>query len=447
MKVRPLSPNVYLVALSLILAYAVFQSGGIAAVDWDGCMVALGLVALVYFRFTSNDDLAPPLQWWLHWPALLLLIFIGVQLAPLPLWLLRAVSPARASLTESLQPILPGTGLAPISVFPSATLAHLLRVAAYTVVFVLTRELAWRTIENRWLIVAPLVVIAGAEAAWGVLQYSPDSAAHGSYINRNHFAGLLELSLPFATVNPIAALKMRKYESFRHAVVISISLALAALMALGIILSLSRGGFIASLSSLIVISFLTPAGRLNDLRRFVTIGFVAAAVILASFFLAPDRLISRFGEIREITTDIKPDTRTQVWKDTLRLVADYPIVGCGLGAFEKAFPKYRTFLPQRAVDTVFNDYLQFLAELGAVGFAISAVGMMAVVTSAVRAVLKSGDSTTRHLAIASFAALVAIGIHSLTDHNLYIPANAMLLAWIAGVVASLNFGSREVFIT
>ena len=240
---------------------------------------------------------------------------------------------------------------------------------------------------------------------------------------------------------------MRKYESFRHAVVISISLALAALMALGIILSLSRGGFIASLSSLIVISFLTPAGRLNDLRRFVTIGFVAAAVILASFFLAPDRLISRFGEIREITTDIKPDTRTQVWKDTLRLVADYPIVGCGLGAFEKAFPKYRTFLPQRAVDTVFNDYLQFLAELGAVGFAISAVGMMAVVTSAVRAVLKSGDSTTRHLAIASFAALVAIGIHSLTDHNLYIPANAMLLAWIAGVVASLNFGSREVFIT
>src|ERR1700756_3602644 len=99
MKIRPLSPILYLAALSLILAYAVFQSGGIVAVDWNRCMVALGVVVLVYFRLTSKDDLAPALQWWLKWPPLLLLAFIAFQLAPLPLWLLRAVSPARATLT------------------------------------------------------------------------------------------------------------------------------------------------------------------------------------------------------------------------------------------------------------------------------------------------------------------------------------------------------------
>ncbi|HYR92119.1 MAG TPA: hypothetical protein VE422_49185, partial [Terriglobia bacterium] len=59
-----LSSVVYLAALSLIFGYAVFQSGGIPATDWDRCMVALGLLVLVYFRFTRKNDLAPTPQWW-----------------------------------------------------------------------------------------------------------------------------------------------------------------------------------------------------------------------------------------------------------------------------------------------------------------------------------------------------------------------------------------------
>src|SRR5947208_8937430 len=117
----------YLVALSLIFAYAVFASGGIMPSDWNRCLVALGLLALVYFRFTKKDDLAPPLQSRLMWPSVLLVAYVAFQLVPLPLWLLRAVSPARAALVQMLNPIMPWTSYAPISVFPSATLAHLLR--------------------------------------------------------------------------------------------------------------------------------------------------------------------------------------------------------------------------------------------------------------------------------------------------------------------------------
>ena len=145
----PVSSNGYLAALSLIFAYAVFESGGIMPSDWNRCLVSLGLLALVYFRFTNKDDLAPSLQWWLSWPPLLLFGYIGLQLVPLPMWLLRVVSPARAALTELLNQVTAGNAYATISVFPSATLAHLLRVAAHIVVFVLTRELAWRTLERR----------------------------------------------------------------------------------------------------------------------------------------------------------------------------------------------------------------------------------------------------------------------------------------------------------
>jgi len=441
----------YLAALSLIFAYAVFQSGGMLDTDWDRCMVSLGLLAMVYFRFTNKDDLAPPAQWWFRWPPLLLLGFIGLQLVPLPMWLLRVVSPARAGLLQSLGQVLPGMASAPISVFPSATLAHFLRAGAYTVVFVMARELAWRTIGRRWLIVAPIVIIAGAEAVFGVLQYdsSTASVAHGTYVNRNQFAGLLELSLPFAVAYPIATMMARRHRPFRLAVLAAMSVALAALILLGIILSLSRMGFAASLSSLFVLGCLTLGARASASRRLAAGAAAAAAVIAASVYLAPDPLINRFAEIRGTTeiADSTSITRPRLWKDAWSLVTDYPIVGCGLGAFGQAFPKYRTFLPQLAVDFVQNDYLQFLAELGGIGFGIAAFGMIVVVLSAARAIFRSADSSKRHLAIACLAALAAILIHSFTDYNLYIPANAMLLAWIAGVVASLNFSSRGSFRT
>ena len=46
-------------------------------------------------------------------------------------------------------------------------------------------------------------------------------------------------------------------------------------------------------------------------------------------------------------------------------------------------------------------------------------------------------------ALACAGALAAILVHSFADFNFYIPANAMLLAWIAGMTAGLRFqGSR-----
>lgn len=439
----PASCYLYLTALCMIFAYAVFQSGGIQITDWNACMVSLGLLILLYYRFNASDGLAPVLEWWLSKPLLLLLCFITLQIIPLPLWLLRAVSPARAALSQALDGVMPRTAFASISVFPSATLAHLLRVSAYTIVFAITRELAWKTRERRWLMIAPIVVIGAAEAVWGALQYSPESAAHGTYVNRDHFAGLLELSFPFAIVYPIAALRKPPSQSFRQALLVSISLASALLMLLGIMLSLSRMGFIASLCGLFVAVPLALSVHAPRGRRVGAIVLVAAVLIITSLYIAPERLISRFAEVGESHANLEQDVRPRVWKDAWAVVADYPLVGCGLGAFEQTFTQYRTFLPELAIATVHNDYLEFLAELGAIGFAIAAFGMTALFVSAARLAVHTPDPSARYIAIGSCASLVAILIHSFVDHNLYIPANAMLVAWIAGVVSTLNVGSVE----
>ena len=438
----------YLVALTLIFGYAVFNSGGIVTEDWERCVVSLGLLVLVYFGLTKKRYLAPSLESWISWPVLSLLGFIALQLVPLPASLLEIISPRRAELLRALQGVSAGMHAAPISVFPPGTLAHLLRVGSYVAVFVLVRELAWRTLHRRWVVVFPVMVIAGAQGALGLFQFdwlTPGSAAHGTYLTGNHFAGLLELSLPFAVVYPIFMITTRRLSS-GDALLTSGSLVLAALILLGIIFSLSRTGFVASVSSLFVVACLTVAMGTSGRKRFVAVGLVGGAVIAISLYLIPDPLIVRFNQVVR-TSDTAPDPRLWIWKDTWALARDYPVVGSGLGTFEQAFQKYKTFAPRIAVDSVRNDYLQLLVELGGVGFTIAALAMIVVLVSAARAVVAGVRPATRYLAIACIAALVAVLVHSFTDYNFYVPANAMLVAWIGGTVASLDFDSHATFIS
>ena len=77
--------------------------------------------------------------------------------------------------------------------------------------------------------------------------------------------------------------------------------------------------------------------------------------------------------------------------------------------------------------------MQLLAELGLAGFAILAVPACSLVMSTLRKAAVSQDPEGRYFAVACAGALAAILLHSLADFNLYIPANAMLLAWIAGM--------------
>ena len=75
----------------------------------------------------------------------------------------------------------------------------------------------------------------------------------------------------------------------------------------------------------------------------------------------------------------------QVWADTLKLIAAYPVFGCGAGAYAFALPKYQTATPFLTVDFAHNDYLQAIAELGVAGFLIVAFFVIQLVIAAVRA--------------------------------------------------------------
>jgi hypothetical protein len=62
---------------------------------------------------------------------------------------------------------------------------------------------------------------------------------------------------------------------------------------------------------------------------------------------------------------------------------------------------------------------------------------------ALRSAVKSSDPEARYFAVACLGALSTIALHSLADFNLYIPANAMLLAWIAGMTMAVELRATK----
>ena len=222
--------------------------------------------------------------------------------------------------------------------------------------------------------------------------------------------------------------------------------ALAGLMFAGIVFSFSRMGFVATLFSLFVMGTLAFGTRQlswvasSRKRQGGAVGLVAALVLAGFVFLPPDKLILRFAQL--VSTDVTGGGRAQLWAETIPLIRAYPVFGCGLGGYETAFSRFKVSGVLVTDDFAHNDYLQLLAELGLVGFTIGATLAFSVVRMAVRRAVRSADPGARYFAVACAGALAAILLHSLADFNLYIPANAMLLAWIAGMTAGLRWNCR-----
>jgi O-antigen ligase len=438
-----LAPLITLAALALSLAWALLLRAGVYPSDWVSTIVFVGCICLVYWSFVRRRLLAPPTVGWVKWAIWALPCYCAFQLLPLPLGLLRVLSPVRAQLVEALKPVIPAVTSAPIAVNPPMALFWGFTILCYIATFFLVRELGWRFVERPWVTVVPLLVVGFVEAVFGMIQVSagwPNAEGSGTYTNRDHFSGMLEMLLPLAVMFGWAILRRRREnfeQSMGPAIYVCVVWATAALFLTAIVYSLSRMGFFVALCSLFVTGALSFGPRLPS-KNFRTVSLTLLAVgSLALFvFLPPDQLIARFAEM-SASGKISADTRLYFWKETLSLIDDFRWFGCGLGGFESTFLKFQGIVNGYRVEMAHNDYLQYLSELGIVGFSILLAAIVGVLIPLVKGIVQVTDENRRLLLVGCAGSFVAIGLHSFVDFNLYIPGNAMILAWIAGI-ASIN---------
>jgi O-antigen ligase len=445
-----------LAALSVVLGYATFQRAGGIPSDWHYCLIATGIICVLHFLFATRRDV-PKLDR-ITLIALAVFFFIAVlPIVPLPLSLIRILSPARAELLNASAPFTGGLpAYAPLSVAPYNTAEYILTLLAYLAVFLLIRDVAFILRRIPWITVWPLLVIGTFQAILGFYQAYADPArfahANGTYDSYDHYAGLLEMILPFALIYPAAILQRdrNRHESPAGPALKACSvLVVAALLLIGIIHSLSRMGFLVALAVLFVTGSIALSLRgfrvdyttqMAMWRRVVPTVLVAVVVVFGFIFLPTDPLIARFSEFAQ-TEDISADTRAQIWRDTVGLIQAYPLTGSGLGTYESAFYPFKTVAPMNTVDYAHNDYMQVMAEMGLIGFAAGLFFILRTMQRTLRGAVYARSMDQRYLAIGCIASITGILLHSFVDFNMYVPANGYAFAWILGI-AGMNLRRR-----
>jgi O-antigen ligase len=372
------------------------------------------------------------------------------QTAPLPPAFVEMLSRARVELQAAVSALTQSTvGWTPVSVQPERTFDFAMRLAAYAGVFWIARGLCVRLGRYAFAVAAPVVLIAAAEAAIALHQNSA-AGASASYVNRNHLAGLLEMALPFAVAAAAVLARRAARErcdwraaagSLPAGVLLAgacalLAAACALLIGAGILATRSRAGLLAALASLLVMGLIAVTRARGAKGRRLT-GALLVPVLLgaALVYLPSDGLVRRYGALIGGGGVVR-EGRTALWRETLDLVAAYPLAGCGFGAYEPAFLRYKRSAPMVNDTHAHNDYLELLAEAGLIGFAICIVLAAWPIAAAVRANFASGSFVACGLALGCAGSLTAILAHSFVDFSLRMPANGMVFFWLLGMCAA-----------
>ena len=256
----------------------------------------------------------------------------------------------------------------------------------------------------------------------GGLGHTANSVA-GTFVNRNHMAGFLEMAIPFVIILFIT--RQRPLEIKLG--LICLTLFLITTQAF----TLSRGGWISAINAILFIAALLLAQKdYAHKRTILTIG--AAIVIISLFILASLPVVER---ITTLTHQDPMDTitgRMNHWQGTISQIKDNPFLGTGPNTFAQAFTPYQVpgiaALPRHA----HNDYLQFTAETGIAFIPVLIYTLFCFFRTGFQK-LKSRSRQTRGFALGAMAAVFAILIHSFSDFNLNIPANAFAFTIIAAL--------------
>lgn len=206
---------------------------------------------------------------------------------------------------------------------------------------------------------------------------------------------------------------------------------IGALLLGGLIFSFSRGALLASvvaaLAGVILLRRKIRA-RLAAPAAGVVIVAVLAFLLWASADSYTAERLASLGSERTFTED----GRVDIWRVATHAAGEFWGLGAGLGAYRQVHPVFDNQALELRIDHAHNQYLESIVEGGWPALALVLIAL-ALVAGATRRSAKSSDRTVAALGAAGFAALVLQALHSLVDFCLYLPANLLLFATLAGV--------------
>jgi O-antigen ligase len=276
-----------------------------------------------------------------------------------------------------------------------------------------------------------------------------------TYINRNHFAGLLEMVLPFTVALALrlagdlrrtaqrSEAKARSFLSAKELLPLVFWLFLAIVIFAALIFSRSRMGIISALASLIAILGLAGSSSQSKGTRAVVAVLVFAGVVGIVVWVGSDPVVTRFETLSQEYAQTGQN-RVSIWRDTLKLIHQHPLFGTGLGTFSVAYTSVQTVFLSLLVDHAHCDYLELSSDLGLPGGILVFGSIFGILARAVRRYWRAEGSLDTAVCLGCIGSIIAILVHSLADFNLYIPANALVFTAMLGLAWMESRNSRRI---
>lgn len=388
-------------------------------------------------------------------PLLLLPAWMLLQLLPLPVSVIRIISPATFSIYSPLLQLNPSQNWLHLTVDPKATLQMFFTFASYAVFYFLTvyHLRSGTRLKQTVMIVTTLGSIIGVEAILQKLtspdaiywfRSTPSGSPVGPWVYSNHFAGFMEMLFPLVIALFLFYRPQVQYEiSLKNKFIAAFTMpganrylllgSAAILMAVSILFSLSRGGIITlSIAFLFFILFSAQATR--DKRTKWAI-FLTISTVLMVTWIGWQPIMDKFGNMWG-ENGLNTSGRLPVLLDSIQTFKRYPLFGTGFGTFIDTYPAVRTVGGENIFDHAHNDYIELLTDGGIVGFALCGWFVLSILISSMRTVNRRRERYAILITSGALTGLVALLFHSFVDFQMYNGANALYFFFLCGLAVS-----------
>ena len=290
------------------------------------------------------------------------------------------------------------------------------------------------------------MVLSGLELGFFVEKYVGQGVATGTFVNRNHLAGYLVMCISAGIGLLLSKLATEGSRNWKERIRRWLKLLLSSKIRLRIYLAI------------MVVALVLTRARMGNIAFFAALGLAGAVALyagrrfsyrvvafLASLFLVDMIILGKWFGFDKLLTRLEqtsPGQEARLWSSeySLDYVKEFPLTGSGGGSFYGIFPNFQ------APDLVgfhvhaHNDYLEFAAELGLPATAALIVFVGLALHGAYRVQRERRTALYRGAGFAVTMTILWAAIHSTTDFNLQMPANALTFVTILG----LGFVVRDI---
>ena len=348
-----------------------------------------------------------------------------------------------------------------ISADPYQTRFFALQMLALTTLLALLYRYA-STERRVRVLVYTVLAIAVASAVFGILRQTTQqetgfllpllkkNQGYGQFINKNHFAFLMEMAFGLGLGIILGGGVARER--------LMIYVALLLPIWTGLVLANSRGGILAMLAQVLVAVLLLVSFRglsadyqlpqiaQSAALRAVLLVVLVIGVLFGTFWVGGDRLATNFeNATSEISsTDTRAGaSRNEIWRATLKMFAAHPIVGVGLGAYWIGITAYHDASGLMTPQEAHNDYLELLSSAGLIGLAFGVWFAVAAVRK-IRHNLLVDTGYKRAVRLGAVLGITGVAAHSLVDFGLHIMTNAVVFIVLIMIATSKIDAQGEV---